>query len=73
MIGAGAIGLEAGYTFARLGTDVLVVEMMSQILPAADGETARFLQKSLEKSGMRFMLDAVATRAEDTKAGKKVW
>ncbi|MGC8861606.1 MAG: dihydrolipoyl dehydrogenase [Armatimonadota bacterium] len=73
VIGAGAIGLEAGYTFARLGTDVLVVEMMSQILPAADGETARFLQKSLEKSGMRFMLDAVATRAEDTKAGKKVW
>ena len=73
VIGAGAIGLEAGYTFAKLGTQVLVVEMMSQILPAADGETARFLQKSLEKAGIRFKLDAVATRAEDVNGSKKVW
>jgi len=72
-IGAGAIGLEAGYAFARLGTDVLVVEMMPQILPAADGETAGALQKGLEKAGIRFKLNSVATRAEDTKSGKKVW
>ena len=72
-VGAGAIGLEAGYTFARLGADVLVVEMMPQILPAADGETARELQKGLEQAGMKFRLNSVATRAEDTKGGKKVW
>jgi dihydrolipoamide dehydrogenase len=73
IIGAGAIGLEFGYTFARLGAEVLVVEMMSQILPAADTETANTLQKSLEKAGMKFMLDAGVTRAEDTKTGKKVY
>ncbi|MCE5314337.1 MAG: dihydrolipoyl dehydrogenase [Armatimonadota bacterium] len=72
IIGAGAIGLEFGYTFARLGAEVLVVEMMSQILPAADKETANTLQKSLEDAGMKFMLDAGVTRAEDVKGGKKV-
>lgn len=73
IVGAGAIGLEAGYTFARMGTDVTVVELMSQILPAADTETANELQKHLEKAGMKFMLDTTVTKAEDTAAGKKVW
>ncbi len=73
IIGAGAIGLEAGFTFARMGTDVLVVEMMSQILPAADTETANALQKSLERVGMKFMLNTTVTRAEETKAGRKAY
>lgn len=73
IVGAGAIGLEFGYTFARLGTEVLVVEMMSQIMPAADTETANTLQKSLEKAGMKFMLNAGVTRAEDIKGGKRVY
>ncbi len=72
IVGAGAIGLEAGYTFARLGTEVLVVEMMSQILPAADTETANELAKALTKAGIKFMLNSTVTGAEDTKTGKKV-
>jgi dihydrolipoamide dehydrogenase len=72
-IGAGAIGLEAGYTFARLGSDVLVVEMMSQILPASDAETARTLQNALERAGMRFKLNSIVVRAEDVGSRKKVW
>lgn len=73
IIGCGAIGLEAGYTFARLGADVLLVEMMPQILPAADPETAKELQKALQKAGMKFMLGASVTHAEDIKGGKKVY
>jgi len=73
VIGAGAVGLEAGYMFARLGTDVLVVEMMPQILPASDSEVAKLLQKRLEAAGMKFKLNTTAVRAEDTKNGKKVY
>ena len=73
IIGCGAIGLEAGYTFAKLGTEVLLVEMMPQILPAADTEIANELMKSLKKAGMKFILNAGVTRAEDTKTGKKVF
>jgi dihydrolipoamide dehydrogenase len=72
VVGAGAIGLEAGYTFARLGTEVLVVEMMSQILPAADTETANELMKSLKKAGIKFMLDSTVTGAKDIDGGKRV-
>lgn len=73
IVGAGAIGLEAGYTFARLGTEVRVVEMMSQILPAADTETANELMKCLKKAGVAFTLDATVARAEDIKRGKRVY
>lgn len=72
VIGAGAIGLEAGYMFARLGTAVTVVEMMPQVLPTADSDTAAHLQKGLEKAGIRFLLNATAARAEDSRIGKKV-
>jgi len=73
IIGAGAIGLEFGYVFARLGTEVLVVELMGQILPAADTETANALQKYLEEAGMKFMLGSTVVRAENIPDGKKVF
>ena len=73
IVGAGAIGLEAAYMFARFGTEVRVVEMMSQILPAADTEAANELMKCLKKAGIKFTLDATVTRAEDIKRGKRVY
>ncbi len=73
VIGAGAIGLEAGYTFSKLGTKVTIVEMMSQILPAADTETSNALQKELIKSGIDFKLNSIVTKAENAKGGKKVY
>lgn len=73
IVGCGAIGLEAGYTFSKLGTEVTLVEMCPQILPAADSEAANELMKSLKKQGMKFILNAGVTRAENTKTGKKVF
>lgn len=73
VIGAGAIGLEVGYTFARLGTDVLIVEMMPQLIPAADTETAKLLQKRLETAGIKFKLNSTVTRVDNTKSGKKTY
>lgn len=73
IIGAGAIGLEFGYTFTRLGCEVTVVEFMPQILPATDTESAKELQKHLKKAGMNFMLNSQVTKAEDIDGGKKVY
>lgn len=73
IVGCGAIGLEAGYTFAKLGTEVTLVEMCSQILPAADTETSNELMKSLKKQGMKFVLDSTVTKAEETRTGKRVF
>ena len=60
VIGAGAIGLELGSVWSRLGSEVLVIELMDHILPGMDLEMTRQLQKSLEKQGLVFQLGARA-------------
>ena len=52
IIGAGAIGLELGTIFLRLGTEVVVLEIMPTILPGIDVQMARRLQRILKKQGM---------------------
>ena len=57
VIGAGAIGLELGSVWARLGTEVTVVEFLPRIAPGFDLELAKSLQRSLESEGIRFLLE----------------
>ncbi len=74
VIGAGAIGLELGSVWSRLGSDVLVIEFMDRILPLMDREMTTLLQRLLEKQGMRFMLKTAAesARVENDKV-KLTW
>ena len=51
-VGAGAIGLELGSVWARLGAEVRVVEFLARIVPGMDDELARALQRALEKQGL---------------------
>lgn len=64
VIGAGAIGLEMGSIWARLGSDVLVVEFTDTILPDADREIATRLKSVLGRQGIKFELCTAAERAE---------
>lgn len=57
IIGGGAIGLEAASFFQTLGTKVTVVEGLSNICGKTDVEMAQVLQKSLEKQGIKFLLN----------------
>jgi dihydrolipoamide dehydrogenase len=63
VVGAGAVGLELGSVWARLGAEVRVVEMMDRIVPGMDEEMARALQKTLERQGLRFALSAAVRKA----------
>lgn len=54
VVGAGAIGLELGSVWRRLGAQVTVVELTSGITPGMDVEMARLLQRSLAKQGIKF-------------------
>jgi dihydrolipoamide dehydrogenase len=58
VIGAGVIGLEMGSVYARLGTEVTVVEYLDAITPGMDGEVAKSFQKILAKQGLKFVLGA---------------
>ena len=49
VIGGGYIGLEMGSVYAALGSKVTVVEMLPGLLPGADRDLVRPLQKRLEK------------------------
>lgn len=53
VVGAGAIGLEMGSIFARLGSDVTVLEIMPTILPGLDKQMVGRLERLLKKQGIR--------------------
>src|SRR5262249_40165177 len=72
VIGAGAVGLELGSVWRRLGAEVLVVEVLDRIVPWADAAVAKQLQRALDKQGMRVPLSTQAKSAERTQMGVRV-
>jgi dihydrolipoamide dehydrogenase len=68
VIGAGVIGLEMGSVYARLGSDVTVVEYLDAITPGMDAEVAKNFQRILAKQGLKFILGAAV---QGVTAGKK--
>ncbi|KGB80537.1 dihydrolipoamide dehydrogenase [Rhodovulum sp. NI22] len=72
VIGAGVIGLEMGSVYARLGSEVTVVEYLDHITPGMDAEVSRSLQKLLKKQGLNFILGAAVQGVETLKTKAKV-
>jgi dihydrolipoamide dehydrogenase len=64
VVGAGAIGLELGSVWHRLGAEVTVIEMLPTIIPFADRQVAKALEKSLNKQGLAFRLKSKVAGAE---------
>ena len=70
IIGAGAIGLELGSVWARLGAQVTVVEFLPRIAAIGfDAETSKILQRNLEKLGIKFELGTKIQSAKVTDKG----
>ncbi len=55
IVGAGAVGLEFGVIYSRLGTDVTVLEMMPAVLPGLDRQMAARLERLLKKQGLKIL------------------
>ena len=51
LVGAGVIGLELGSFYSMLGTQVVVLEYLDQLLPGTDLDLVRVVQKKLESRG----------------------
>ena len=66
VIGGGAIGLELGCVWSRLGAEVTVVEFLPEICPQLDPEVAKSARKILEKQGLAFMLSTKVSSAKVT-------
>lgn len=72
VIGAGVIGLEMGSVYARLGSEVTVIEYLDTITPTMDIEVSKQFQKLLKKQGLEFILGAAVQGVEATKTKAKV-
>lgn len=55
VVGGGVIGLELGSVYQRLGSEVIVVEFLDQILPGVDLEIAAQFSKILTKQGIKIL------------------
>ena len=69
VVGGGVIGLELGSVYARLGTEVTVVEYLDAITPGQDAEVAKAFQRLLQKQGLKFITGAGVSKVE-VKGGK---
>ncbi|MEM1222461.1 MAG: dihydrolipoyl dehydrogenase [Verrucomicrobiota bacterium] len=78
VVGAGAIGLELGSVWARLGAQVDVVEFLPVIAPTFDKDVSKMAERLFKKQGLNFHLGTKVTglkkdsgktflKAEDTK------
>ncbi len=70
VIGGGVIGLELGSVYARLGSEVEVIEFAPSILPTMDAGIGKEFAKILKKEGFKFHMEHRVLKVENV--GKKV-
>ena len=70
VVGAGAVGLELGSVWNRLGSEVIMLEFLPRIALGFDLELSNMLQRLLTAQGMTFHLETKvsAVKVEDGRA-----
>ena len=71
VVGAGAIGLELGSVWARLGSQVDVIEFLPTIAPSFDKDVSKMAERLFKKQGLNFHLKTKVTGLRKSK-GKSV-
>lgn len=66
VVGAGAIGLEIGTIYHRLGSDVTILEILSSALPGCDKEMGSRFEFVLKKQGLKVLTQMKIERCEIT-------
>ncbi|MFB6282049.1 MAG: dihydrolipoyl dehydrogenase [Haloferacaceae archaeon] len=72
VVGAGYIGMELSTAFAKLGSDVTVVEALDDVLPGYEDDVARVVRKRAEDLGVAFRFGEAATGWRDSADGAYV-
>ncbi|MBN8866711.1 MAG: dihydrolipoyl dehydrogenase [Solirubrobacterales bacterium] len=66
VVGAGASGSEIASAYIRYGTEVVLIEMLDQILPAEDKDVVRVVERTFKKQGIEI---ATGSPVENVEAG----
>ncbi len=69
IVGAGYIGMELAGVFAKLGSDVTVVEMLDSVLPTYENDLARPVKKKADELGIDFHFGQAAKEWEESGNG----
>lgn len=69
VIGAGVIGVELASVYNRLGSEVVIIEMLDKICPAMDDAVSKMLLQILKKQGLNFHLGAKVKSGNATSEG----
>ncbi|HEY6780025.1 MAG TPA: dihydrolipoyl dehydrogenase [Thermoleophilaceae bacterium] len=72
VIGAGASGTEIASAFGRLGTEVVLLEALDQILPLEDPEIAKACAREIGKQNVKIVTDASVETVEPGDSSVKV-
>ena len=72
VVGGGAIGLELGSVWARLGSDVTVVEFLPKIVANFDDDVVRTFSRLLQRQGLKIETGARVTGLKPAAAGTVV-
>jgi dihydrolipoamide dehydrogenase len=67
VVGGGAIGLELGSVWARLGAEVTVVEFLPKIAATSDDDVVRAYTRILQKQGLKIEVNAKVTGYDTAK------
>lgn len=70
VVGGGVVGTEFASLFARMGSEVVIVELLPQILPTEDGECVKEVERNLKKQGISIETGTKLLGVNDD--GKKV-
>ncbi|MFB6120929.1 MAG: dihydrolipoyl dehydrogenase [Halobacteriaceae archaeon] len=72
VVGGGYVGMELATVFARLGTDVVVAEMLDEVLPGFPADLAEPVRKRAADAGVAFHLNHRAVGHRETDDGVAV-
>src|SRR5829696_8214729 len=71
VVGAGASGAELASAYSRFGTEVLLIEMLDQILPAEDKDMAKVVERVFKKQGIEISTGAPVENVEASDSSVK--
>ncbi|NJB70472.1 dihydrolipoamide dehydrogenase [Saonia flava] len=72
VVGSGAIGIEFAYFYNAMGTEVIVVEYLPNIVPVEDEDVSKQLERSFKKAGVKIMTSSEVTKVDTSGDGVKV-
>ncbi len=72
ILGGGAIGVEMGQAFQRLGAQVSIIEMGDNILPKEDAEVSVFMENLLQNEGVQIFTESKAVKVHRNNKGEKI-